>query len=101
MRFFMLKFAQKIGRIICMNKQEMEHRLIEHILPILDTVLLNNLTEDYIQTELSPFSNSHNANIAHEIIKFMNEMPGGFLIYRADNDERIIYVNDALAYFWL
>ena len=96
MRFFMLKFAQKIGRIICMNKQEMEHRLIEHILPILDTVLLNNLTEDYIQTELSPFSNSHNANIAHEIIKFMNEMPGGFLIYRADNDERIIYVNDAL-----
>jgi PAS domain S-box-containing protein len=96
MRFFMLKFAQKIGRIICMNKQEMEHRLIEHILPILDTVLLNNLTEDYIQTELSPFSNSHNVNIAHEIIKFMNEMPGGFLIYRADNDERIIYVNDAL-----
>ncbi len=74
----MLKFAQNIGRIICMNKQEMEHRLIEHILPILDTVLLNNLTEDYIQTQLSPFSNSNNASIAHEIIKFMNEMPGGF-----------------------
>lgn len=92
----MLKFAQNIGRIICMNEHEMEHRLIEHILPILDTVLLNNLTEDYIQTELSPFSPSQNISIAHEIIKFMNEMPGGFFIYRADDDEHIIYANDAL-----
>ena len=79
-----------------MNSQEMEHRLIEHILPMLDNLLLNNLTEEHIHTELSSLPDSQNINIAHEIIKFMNEMPGGFLIYRADDDERILYANDAL-----
>lgn len=30
------------------------------------------------------------------LIQFMNEMPGGFLIYRADRGEEIIYANRAL-----
>lgn len=34
--------------------------------------------------------------IMHETIGFMDEIPGGFLIYRADGDEEIIYANEAL-----
>ncbi|MDE6851388.1 MAG: PAS domain-containing sensor histidine kinase, partial [Lachnospiraceae bacterium] len=37
-----------------------------------------------------------NFQAAYEIIRFMDEMPGGFLIYRADGDEEIIYANRAL-----
>ncbi|MCI8514492.1 MAG: response regulator [Lachnospiraceae bacterium] len=32
----------------------------------------------------------------HDIIRFMDKMPGGFLIYHADGDEEIIYANKAL-----
>ncbi|MCM1042682.1 MAG: ATP-binding protein [Corallococcus sp.] len=35
-------------------------------------------------------------NAAREMLKFMDEIPGGFLIYRAQNDEEIIYANQAL-----
>lgn len=34
--------------------------------------------------------------LAREIITFMDEMPGGFLIYRADEAEEVIYANKAL-----
>lgn len=30
------------------------------------------------------------------IVRFMNQMPGGFFIYHADEEEQIIYVNQAL-----
>ena len=33
---------------------------------------------------------------AQGMIRFMDEMPGGFLIYHADKDEEIIYANKAL-----
>ena len=35
-------------------------------------------------------------NEVSKIIKFMDEMPGGFFIYHADGDEQIIYANAAL-----
>ena len=34
--------------------------------------------------------------VAAAFIRFMDEMPGGFLIYHADRDEEIIYANLAL-----
>ncbi|MDE6845812.1 MAG: response regulator [Lachnospiraceae bacterium] len=42
------------------------------------------------------------ANIAsiHEFIRFMDEMPGGFLIYHADGNEEIIYANKALLHIF-
>lgn len=43
----------------------------------------NQLGDDYVK-------------IMHETIGFMDEIPGGFLIYRADGDEEIIYANEAL-----
>lgn len=37
---------------------------------------------------------------AIEMINFMDEMPGGFLIYYAEHDEKIIYANKALFRFF-
>ena len=39
---------------------------------------------------------SENMKTAMEMINFMDEMPGGFLIYYAEHDEKIIYANKAL-----
>ncbi len=54
----------------------------------------------YIQSLLSiPKSDSVdtcNIRTACEIIRFIDEMPGGFLIYHADDQEKIIYANKAL-----
>lgn len=54
----------------------------------------------YIQSLLSiPKSDSvdtYNIRTACEIIRFIDEMPGGFLIYHADDQEKIIYANKAL-----
>lgn len=40
--------------------------------------------------------NVRDVRVADEIVKFMDEMPGGFLIYQADGSEKIIYANKAL-----
>lgn len=58
-----------------MNKPTMNHNLIEYILASQDP--------------------EHNETV-HEAIHFMDEMPGGFLIYRMDQNEEIIYANKAL-----
>ncbi len=36
------------------------------------------------------------AQAGYDMIKLMDQMPGGFFIYRADEDEEIIYANKAL-----
>lgn len=67
-----------------MKDQKTDHNLIEYIL--MESGQLNpsfSLDPQYIRT-------------AHEVVKFMDEMPGGFLIYHADGDEEIIYANKAL-----
>ena len=33
---------------------------------------------------------------AYEMMRFMDKIPGGFMIYRADGDERIVYANRGL-----
>lgn len=40
--------------------------------------------------------NSLYLNLANQIGEFLDEMPNGFLIYRADVDENILYANKAL-----
>ncbi|MEY8390168.1 ATP-binding protein [Lachnospiraceae bacterium 45-W7] len=84
-----------------MKTQTINHNLIENILTLL------NLPEYHAKDTVSQGQINHvsalpskpdpqNLQIAHEIIKFMDEMPGGFLIYRADDEEEIIYANKAL-----
>lgn len=80
-----------------MEKQSMTHNLIEYILTLLDLpensdANFTSLTGREHQSE----SDINNFNTAHEVIQFMDEMPGGFLIYHADQDEKIIYANKAL-----
>lgn len=82
-----------------MATQNKNHNLIDYIITLL------NLPEDHAasfdeltangmsSTDLTQF---HHMNTASEIIKLMDQMPGGFFIYYANGDEQIIYANIAL-----
>ncbi len=82
-----------------MNNQKLGHHLIESLLS-----LLNNLEQGGIdiyrvmeaRDEAPSFADSRDLKTAWEIIRFMDEMPGGFLIYQAGGEERILYANMAL-----
>lgn len=83
------------------NMRKPKYNLIEHML-----MLLNNTNEESNDANLLPenhkrpgiFSSSNQTTMEsiYAIIGFMDEMPGGLLIYRADGDEQIIYANRAL-----
>lgn len=80
--------------------QEQGRPLIDHILTLLDSLRASGLTLGQLG-EAGPaeaFSglDGQSLQTACEIINFMDEMPGGFLIYHADQDERIIYANRGL-----
>ena len=67
-----------------MEDPKTDHSLIEYILA------------ESNEWNPSAFSDPHYARTACEVIRFMEEMPGGFLIYHADGNEEIIYANKAL-----
>ncbi len=84
-----------------MKTQHTDHNLIENIIAILNmpkhhTLDTGSHEKKNIVSEFSSEPELHNLQTAQEIIKFMDEMPGGFLIYRADGEEEIIYANKAL-----
>lgn len=56
---------------------------------------INHTLIEYILTQPS-FTDFKNSSPSDDIIKFMDEMPGGFLIYHANDNEEIIYANKAL-----
>ncbi|MCI8550704.1 MAG: response regulator [Lachnospiraceae bacterium] len=82
-----------------MNRQTIEHYLIEDILSLL-SILEDNNMDIYLlmenKTRLPAFLDAKNIQAAYEVIKFMDEMPGGFLIYQANESEKILYTNKAL-----
>ena len=71
------------------GKVKTDHPMIEHILSVL---YLSQC--DSIENE----TNQDDARIktALEMKALMDEMPGGFFIYRADGDEEILYANKAM-----
>ena len=80
--------------------QEQGRPLIDHILTLLDRLRASGLTLGQLG-EAGPaeaFSglDGQSLQTACEIINFMDEMPGGFLIYRADGEEEILYANRGL-----
>ena len=84
-----------------MNESLMDHNLIEYLLTLMELPDNNSLDTDYLadtsgNTETSIPLNPSDIRRAQEIIKFMDEMPGGFLIYRAEGNEDIIYANQAV-----
>ena len=66
---------------------ETEYSLIEEMLPLLVTDGKGNFTLEQIEA-------------ANKFKKFIDHLPGGFLIYRADGDEEIIYANKALIHMF-
>ncbi len=98
-----------------MKKHTTNHELIECILTLLDIpesismetsqmTSIENMpaglsassgTAD-MHSDMSELLTIQNHLAAQSMLRFMDEMPGGFLIYHADEDENIIYANKAL-----
>lgn len=83
-----------------MDKKQ-EYHLVEHIARLLSILESNDidasqLAGNDISDEISSILEPQNMQTAYETIRFMEEMPGGFLIYHADSEEKIIYANKAL-----
>lgn len=84
-----------------MNYTNTDRLLIEYILTFLkfseaNHIDLDHLMENDWQTTFSLLSDSQDLHTAYSLIRFMDEMPGGFFIYRADQEEQIIYANKAV-----
>lgn len=84
-----------------MNFTNTDRLLIEYILALLkfsetNHIDLEHLVENDLQTALSIFSNSQDLHTAYSLIRFMDEMPGGFFIYHADQTEQVVYANKAV-----
>lgn len=80
-----------------MNKQHIGNNLFEDILSLLDHPEDNELDiVSQIAQKQQGQAYSVKMETAMKMINFMDEMPGGFLIYHAEHDEKIIYANKAL-----
>ena len=84
-----------------MGGQEKDNVLIEYILRLLEVMNdaqleLEELLEGGSAVEALAKLDDPSMMLAYETIRFMDEMPGGFLVYSADGDEEIIYANRAL-----
>lgn len=84
-----------------MNESLLDHNLIEYLLTLFGIPENASIDADHLvktsgDTGASFPLTPSDIHRAQEIIKFMDEMPGGFLIYRAEGNEDIIYANKAL-----
>lgn len=86
-----------------MGRQDWEHDLMEQILSLMQFLQENGISMDCSTgpEALKLLENSPALWTACEMLRFMDEIPGGFMIYRADGDERIIYVNRGLLHIFL
>ena len=66
------------------NQGKSEYNLIDYLLFVME------------DPEYDKEVNAHDWQVALQIKKMMDEMPGGFFAYRADGDEEIIYANKAV-----
>ncbi|MBD5153213.1 MAG: response regulator [Oscillibacter sp.] len=79
-----------------------ERSLIDHILVLLEHLCANGVefyrlfeNDGGRAAELSGLD-ALSLQMAYEVTDFMDKMPGGFLIYRANEDEEILYANQGL-----
>lgn len=82
-----------------MSKQEQQ--LIEHILHLLYLLQKSGIGITWLmehEGDETPFPgiSAQDVRVAQAFVKFLDEMPGGFLIYSAERGEEIIYANCAL-----
>lgn len=81
-----------------MAGQDQRHHFIERILRLLRLLEEHQIGIDRISRESRlleelPPENAREIQAAFEGICFMDEIPGGFFIYRAQGDEQILYAN--------
>lgn len=84
-----------------MSGQGKDHVLIKHILTLLEVlqkrhIEIEDLLEDNACAEALARQEGPAIQLACESIRFMDEMPGGFLVYYANGGEEVIYANRAL-----
>lgn len=84
-----------------MKKITTEYGLIEYMLTLLQALDQNHIDLDQLLeydgvVGKEILGGSKEFQMAYEVIRFMDEMPGGFFIYHADAGEEIIYANKAL-----
>lgn len=72
-----------------MNRPKTDPVLIQYILSLLDIPEINHSAAPILP-------DSQNTRTAENIIRFVDEMPGGFFIYHSDSEERLIYANPAV-----
>lgn len=75
-----------------MDKQ-MERNIIESLVNYFDNT---NYDNQNIPLNSRPLSERQSIDLALYLKKFIDGIPGGFFIYRADGDEEIIYANEAV-----
>lgn len=78
-----------------------DYNIIEYLLFALNHPDKNGMdTESLLKEEqiyeLQPLLELQNLQAAYQVKQFIDEMPGGFFIYHADETEEIIYANEAL-----
>ncbi len=84
-----------------MNEPKIKNILTEYIIPLLNTPEVNSMGVDQLiknqgSEEFTLLPESQNIRVAFELIHFMDEMPGGFFIYHADDNEEIVYANKGM-----
>jgi len=89
-----------------MRNQGHENRFIERIMRLLQLLDERHIEidqisgNDWMPDQVSP-EEKRELQAAAESICFMDEIPGGFFIYYADGDERIIYANQGVLRMFL
>ncbi len=84
-----------------MRKQGQENHLMERILRLLQLLEEHNIEIDQVSADNWPIEQLSPEELreyqqTYDIIEFMDEIPGGFLIYYVHGDEEIIYANKGL-----
>lgn len=74
--------------------KERERPVMEHILALVK--FFQDKQAEAGEQDGLPVSSAEEIRSACELMHFMEEMPGGFLIYQADGEEEILYANQGL-----
>ena len=84
-----------------MREKDGDYHLVEHIVRLLDFLRENHLDISGVMgpgglTAFLSLPGAQELRTACEVVRLMDEMPGGVLIYYAGGGEKIVYANRAL-----
>ncbi len=83
-----------------MNRNLIEYLLYALYAPNAGAVSIENPAVSPSDSDSSSFLDASSLSFAHEIKKFMDEIPGGFLIYRAQGEGEILYANKTVLHIF-